>query len=251
MILKYTSSQSDSISDHGHVYDWCQVIHLAMSKHLDDKDVQVSGCCAISALLEYKAEMCRWIGEDAMNGQSQYPIHTLCLGAILMFHKDPDVCTAACEAIYWLAADHERLSTNLMERNCHVAIMYVLTVHLVRPDVVEAGCRAIRGLCIFHEAYKYVVIGDGIQSLITMAMDRYPQNPGIQIEAVSTLACLADIDLVRNQCFIDGIHYKILAILEEFDGNELLQEACLECLSVLSSTGTYTCYLATPVHPVT
>ncbi|XP_021357877.1 uncharacterized protein LOC110453308 [Mizuhopecten yessoensis] len=245
LLLKYNFSQNDEQNslDLGPLYDWCDLVNIAMSKHLDNIDVQICSCRAISALMEYRPEARRWIGLDVVDGQNQLPIHTLCLGAILMFRQKSEVFVAACEAIYWLAADNETLSGQLMERNCHVAIIDGLTVHLSEPWAVEAGCKAIRGLCIFHEAYKHVVIRDGIQALITKAMNKFPENPEIQIEVISMLACLGDVDVVRYQCFIDGIHSKILTNLDSFKDNEILQEASLECLSVLSTVVRYQCFI--------
>ncbi|XP_033759236.1 leucine-rich repeat serine/threonine-protein kinase 2-like isoform X1 [Pecten maximus] len=239
LLLKYNFAQNDEQNslDLGPLYDWCDLISIAMSKHLDNIDVQICGCRTVSALMEYKPEVCHWIGEDIVDGQSQLPIHTLCLGAILMFREESEVFVVACEAIYWLAADNDKLCTQLMERNCHIAIMDGLTIHMSKLSAVGAGCKAVRGLCIFHEAYKHVVIKDGIQALITKAMYKFPGNPEIQIEVISMLACLGDVDFVRYQCFVDGIHSKILTNLDLFKDNEILQEASLECLSVLSAAG--------------
>ncbi|XP_069115691.1 leucine-rich repeat serine/threonine-protein kinase 2-like isoform X2 [Argopecten irradians] len=239
VLLKYNFSQNNiqNFLDPCPLYDLCDVINIAMSKHLDDTDVQICGCRAMTVLIEYKPEVCHWIGEDLVDRQPQLPIHTLCLGAILMFRDKHEVFAAACVAIYWLAADNEKLCTQLMERNCHIAIMDGLTIHMSCPRAVEAGCKALRGLCIFHEAYKSVVIRDGIQELITKAMNKFPSNPEIQIEVISMFACLGDVDVVYYQCFVDGVHTKILKDLDLFRDNEILQEVSLECLSVLSAAG--------------
>ncbi|XP_060085692.1 leucine-rich repeat serine/threonine-protein kinase 2-like [Ylistrum balloti] len=239
VLLKYNISDDDGHDSFnlGPLYDWCELISIAMSKHLDNTDVQICGCHALSALIELKPEACQWIGEDVVDGQSQLPIHTICLGAIMMFGDDHEVFAAACDAIYWLAADNETLCTQLMERNCHLAIIDGLNKHLDKPVAMETGCKAVRGLCIFHEPYKHVVIRDGIQAIITKAMNKFPGNPEIQIEVISMLACLGDVDIVCYQCFVDNVHSKIVTNLDMYKDNGILQEACLECLSVLASRG--------------
>lgn len=37
---------------------------------------------------------------------SRDPLHTLCLGAILMYEMNEDVFVSACKAIYYLTADN-------------------------------------------------------------------------------------------------------------------------------------------------
>jgi hypothetical protein len=36
----------------------------------------------------------------------RYPVHSLCLGALFSYPRDPEIFVAVCEAIFWLAADN-------------------------------------------------------------------------------------------------------------------------------------------------
>ncbi|RUS89132.1 hypothetical protein EGW08_003140, partial [Elysia chlorotica] len=78
-------------------YQWLKVIFLAMSRHIANVQIQISCCKVLVKLLENKPEVFPWIGEDA--NLRQDPIHTLCLGVILMHEKNPELFIAACKAI--------------------------------------------------------------------------------------------------------------------------------------------------------
>lgn len=58
-----------------------------------------------------------------------------------------------CSVVYiqWtkLCYISERLCSNLMDKNVHTVVMDGLKLHINYPKAVEAGLKALRGLCIF------------------------------------------------------------------------------------------------------
>ncbi|KAJ8302247.1 hypothetical protein KUTeg_021234 [Tegillarca granosa] len=141
-----------------------------------------------------------------------------------------------CIVIYRAMFRHieKRICVNLMERNAHMAVIDGLRLHLSDNLSVISACRALRGICIFHEKHKHSVIAEGALSLLTTLLTTYSDKEEVQNEIISTLACLADIDIVRYQCFIENVPSKILNCMRKFSENVILQEACLECLCVMS-----------------
>ncbi|XP_059152219.1 leucine-rich repeat serine/threonine-protein kinase 2-like [Physella acuta] len=212
---------------------WLKVIYLAMSKNRTKSSIQAFGCKALSKLLECKPEVYIWIGESS--DLQQDPIHTLCLGAILMYEKDEDVFASACKSIYYLTADNDGLCRTLMEKNSHIAVIEGLRHHMRSAKAVSAACRAIRGLSIFQNNHKLKMAeydGDLLQ-LLAAIIKNFHSDAEVQSEVISTIACLADIDLVRHQCFVIDIHLHVLKAMDDFPGDEYLQEAAIEALAVL------------------
>ncbi|XP_070193267.1 leucine-rich repeat serine/threonine-protein kinase 2-like isoform X2 [Littorina saxatilis] len=212
---------------------WLKVIYLAMSRQMAREDVQLVACQALTKLLECKPDVYIWIGESPEGKQD--PIHTLCLGAILMYEYNPDLFSAASGAIYYLTADNDTLCQTLMEKNTYIAIVEGLRRHLTNTKAVCAACRALRGLCIFNDQHKEVLArydGD-ILPLLVKVLTTHPSDCNVQSEAISTIACLADIDMIRHQCFVVRVHILILSAMDCFPGDEVLQEASIEALAVL------------------
>ncbi|CAG5133127.1 unnamed protein product, partial [Candidula unifasciata] len=198
---------------------WLKVIYLAMFKHMGRAEIQV---ILVASLV--------WSSPCFVD-----PIHTLCLGAILMHEKDEEVFTSACKAIYYLTADNEGLCKTLMFKNPHIAIIQGLRYHSSRPKAISAACRAIRGLCIFQYDHKNQIAhyDEDLLSLLLDIIRNFPNDPEVQSEIISTVACLADIDLFRHQCFVVNMHLRILEAMECFPGDEFLQEVAVEALAVL------------------
>ncbi|GFR73438.1 leucine-rich repeat serine/threonine-protein kinase 2-like [Elysia marginata] len=212
---------------------WLKVIFLAMSRHIANAKIQISCCKVLTKLLESKPEVYAWIGEDASLRQD--PIHTLCLGVILMHEKDSELFVSACKAIYYLTADNEILCRSLMEKNSHIAIIEGLRHHIKDRKVIISACQAVRGLCIFQNEHKLNIAhydGD-LLNLLVLAINSFVMDSEVQCEIISTMACLADIDLVRHQCFVFSVHLRNLEAMDNFAGDEYLQEAALELLAVL------------------
>ncbi|XP_076111293.1 leucine-rich repeat serine/threonine-protein kinase 2-like isoform X1 [Mytilus galloprovincialis] len=233
-ILSAPDKMSGILSIDEFVTRWCKTVYEAMSRHLEDPSVQAYGCRAVATMIENRHDSVIWIGENSQEKISQEPIHTMCMGALLMHRKDPKVFVAACNTIYWLAADNERLCSNLMDKNVHTVVMDGLKLHINYPKATEAGLKALRGLCIFNDKNKRRLVADErIFNMISKILDKFPQQLSIQLEATSTLACIADIDSVRYQCFLEDIHIKVIQSLERFVDNETIQEVGIECLSVL------------------
>ncbi|XP_041348341.1 leucine-rich repeat serine/threonine-protein kinase 2-like isoform X2 [Gigantopelta aegis] len=221
---------------------WLKVIYTAMHKHMDKPRIQTIACECLSRILVYQSDACRWIGDGA-NPKAD-PLHTVCLGVIIMYRRDPEVFTAAADAIYHLAADNDRLCKNLMEKNAHIALIGGLTYHLKKychapstdifASALAAGCRALRGLIIFHDDHKLSVgEQEEIPKLLSMVLKECPDEETVQCEAISTLACLADIDTIQHLCFIEGVHYHVIEAFTHFPDNAILQEAAIEALAVL------------------
>ncbi|KAK6177346.1 hypothetical protein SNE40_015465 [Patella caerulea] len=212
--------------------NWIRVIYTSMSQHLDSPLVQKSSCMALSKLLCCKPEAYMWIGESTE--LKQYPLHSLCLGTLLMYSKFEELYVAACDCFFYLAADNDALCKNLMEKNSHVAIIEGMKLHLSYPAAQASSCRALRGLCIFHDENKLIVseYDDILQILVTI-LRRYGQNIGVLSEVMSTITCLADIDVIRHQCIVEKVHLHILSILDNFPDDRIIQEAGIEAIAVL------------------
>ncbi|KAK3762803.1 hypothetical protein RRG08_040498 [Elysia crispata] len=222
-----------NIKSEEQTYQWLKVIFLAMSRHIANAQIQISCCKVLVKLLENKPEVFPWIGEDA--NLRQDPIHTLCLGVILMHEKNPELFVAACKAIYYLAADNETLCKSLMEKNSHMAIIEGLRHHNKNRNVIISACQAVRGLSIFQNEHKQKIAhydGD-LLNLLVVTINSFVMDAEVQCEIISTVACLADIDLVRHQCFVFSVHLRVLEAMDNFAGDEYLQEAALELLAVL------------------
>ncbi|XP_052778708.1 LOW QUALITY PROTEIN: leucine-rich repeat serine/threonine-protein kinase 2-like [Mya arenaria] len=209
-----------------------KAVYTAMSIHVDQAHVQVAGCRTLSIVLEYRPSGHMWIGDS--QDQKQDPVHNLVVGALLTYRKEAEVFVAACEAIFWIAADNEPLCTSLMNKNVHVAIIDGLRRHRKLARAVETGCRAIRGLCIFLYDHKVSVVGDGLFSVLTDLQGRYSDDGAVQIEVLSAIACLADVNVVRYQCFIERIPEKIISSMAKFPRESMIQEAGLEAFAVLA-----------------
>ncbi|CAL1534532.1 unnamed protein product [Lymnaea stagnalis] len=212
---------------------WLKVIYLAMSRHMGKILIQAWGCKALCKLLECRPEVYMWIGENSELKQD--PIHTLCLGAILMYGEDEEVFISACKSIYYLTADNDGLCKTLMDKNAHIEIIEGVRKHLAHPKAVSAACRAIRGLCIFQNDHKKKMAEyeRDLLSLLVEIIKTYQSDAEVQSEVISTIVCLADIDMIRHQCFVVNIHVRILEAMDNFPGDEYLQEAAIEALAVL------------------
>ncbi|KAH9504825.1 hypothetical protein Btru_062039 [Bulinus truncatus] len=212
---------------------WLEVIYRAMFKHMEKIEIQLNGCKALSKLLECRPEVYMWIGESPELKQS--PIHTLCLGAILMYAKNEEVFIAACKSIYYLTADNDGLCQSLMAKNSHIAVIEGLVTHFSCPKAIISGCRAIRGLAIFQNYHKFKIAHYecDILSILGVIVKKFNSNVAVQSEVISTIACLADIDMIRLQCFVMKLHIHILEAMDNFPGDEYLQEAAIEALAVL------------------
>ncbi|XP_046544491.1 leucine-rich repeat serine/threonine-protein kinase 2-like [Haliotis rubra] len=213
-------------------FQWLKVIYMAMSKLMDCPAVQEAGCLALCELLACKSEAYMWIGESSELKQD--PLHTLCLGAMLMGRRELAVFTAACNAFYHLTADNDGLCKCLMEKNAHIAVLEGVAAHVTDAAAMAAACRALRGLSIFHDEHKQAVSEqDKTLIYLTEILRTFQNDTNVQSEAISTVACLADVDVFRHLCFVKKIHKKILVAMEVFPDNEILQEAGIEALAVL------------------
>ncbi|ESO88803.1 hypothetical protein LOTGIDRAFT_165219 [Lottia gigantea] len=212
--------------------EWTKVIYSSMSQQMDNAYIQELCCKALSELLCCKPEAYMWIGDSAELRQD--PLHTLCLGALLMHRKIQSVFTSACECFFYLTADNDWLCKNMMEKNSHVAIIEGIKQHIDTAKAVAAGCKAIRGLCIFHDENKLIVSEyDDILMLLVKILRMYNQDIGVLCEAISTIACLADNDVIRHQCLVENVHGYLLVILDEFTEDVIIQEAVIETLAVI------------------
>ncbi|KAK3610610.1 hypothetical protein CHS0354_009068 [Potamilus streckersoni] len=213
-------------------YNFLNIINAAMSNNREQKDIVILGCDVASKILEVHPMAHIWIG-DATD-EKQVQIHVLCLGAMLMYLKSPEVFSATCEAIYWLAADNDRLCKSIMGRNIHIAVLTGMRQHRKVSTAVESGCRVLRGLCIFNETHKLAVLKDQALSLLINFLSAYENDAFVQVEVISAIACLADVAHARNQCLIENAHMKIIKSMTRFQDNQMLQEAGLEALAILA-----------------
>ncbi|KAL4226999.1 Leucine-rich repeat serine/threonine-protein kinase 2 [Mactra antiquata] len=207
-------------------------VYTAMFTQIDQAAVQIAGCRTLIVLLEHRPEAHKWIGENV--DEKQDAVHTLCVGAMLTHRKDYEVFVAACEAIFWIAADNERLCTSLMYKNVHIAITNGLKRHHNKPLAVETGCRALRGLCIFLHTHKEAIVRDEMFPFLLQLQQDYTDNIAVQIEVLSTIACLADVDIIRHQCFVEKIPAKIIECMRKFVDEPMMQETGLEAFAVLA-----------------
>ncbi|XP_025107353.1 leucine-rich repeat serine/threonine-protein kinase 2-like isoform X2 [Pomacea canaliculata] len=231
---KLLQSREDSgLSEDDPGYHWLKVIFTSMGRHMVHADVQEAACRALTKLMECKPDVYMKIGDSAE--ERQFPVHTMCLGALLMYDHHCGVFTAACNAIYYLTADNDGLCRCLMEKNSYIAILQGIKLHMGEEKAVIAGCRAIRGLCIFHDEHKEKVMTyeEDVLQLLLRVMDTYHSQPAVQSEAISIIACLADLDIVRHQCFVVRIHDRIISAIDSFPGDQVLQETAIEALAVL------------------
>ncbi|KAL3853636.1 hypothetical protein ACJMK2_017166 [Sinanodonta woodiana] len=207
------------------------IIDSAMYNNREQTDILILGCEVTSKILEIYPMAHIWIG-DATD-EKQVQIHILCLGAMLMYLKSPDVFSATCETIYWLAADNDRLCKSIMARNIHLAVLTGLRLHRMVSSAVESGCRVLRGLCIFNETHKLAVIKDQALTLLIKFLATFENDATVQVEVISAIACLADVAIACNQCLIENVHKKIIKSMTQFQDNQMLQEAGLEALAIL------------------
>nr|XP_022298273.1 leucine-rich repeat serine/threonine-protein kinase 2-like isoform X2 [Crassostrea virginica] len=214
---------------------WCEIILTAMRKLMDYKNIQILSCKAIAELLKACQSASSEIGENVINNIPQYPLHSMCVGNILMYKTDVDVFTVACEALYWLAADNEQICENLMEKNAHLIVLDGVRRHSAYAVAVECGLRGLRAMIIFHNANKLKLIVEGVQETLTKALIKHAHLDCVIIECISTVACLAEAEIFCNQCLVERLHVRILTALQKSPDNELMQEAGLECLCVLSA----------------
>ncbi|XP_055999651.1 leucine-rich repeat serine/threonine-protein kinase 2-like isoform X2 [Ostrea edulis] len=214
---------------------WCELIFSAMLKLMDKRSIQILGCKAITELLKVCPRAHSQIGENIVNNIKQSPLHSICVGSILKYRRSNDVFACACEALYWLAADNEQICENLIEKNAHLVVLDGIKRHFTWARAVECGLRGLRAMIIFHNANKLKIIVEEIQRKLTQAFIMHAHLDSVIIECISTVACLAEVEIFCNQCLVEKLHVRILAALEKSIGNELMQEAGLECLCVLSA----------------
>ncbi|XP_064633559.1 leucine-rich repeat serine/threonine-protein kinase 2-like isoform X2 [Lineus longissimus] len=217
-------------------WQWLKQVFQALSQHREDPDVQTAALDVLCKLLEFKPHLQCQIGDASEDKQE--PIHTLCLGAILIHgNKQTGVFTAACSAIYWIAAANERLQGLLMEKNTHLGIYECMPHHMNNPRALEAACKAIRGFCIFNPETKSAVFSDDRSfNLLVQALTAfYQKHLDLQIEAISVLACLADLEIARHLCIVARVHRKILKSMLLHVDSEILQECALEALAILAA----------------
>lgn len=129
---------------------WCEILFNAMRKLMNHKKVQILSCKAVVELLKVCPRAHSEIGENIINNKPQSPLHSMCVGNILMYKTDTEVFACACEALYWLAADNERICENLMEKNAHIVVLDGIRRHFVYGSVVECGLRGLRAMIIFQ-----------------------------------------------------------------------------------------------------
>lgn len=214
---------------------WCEILFNAMRKLMNHKKVQILSCKAVVELLKVCPKAHSEIGENIINNKPQSPLHSMCVGNILMYKTDMEVFACACEALYWLAADNEPICENLMEKNAHLVVLDGIRRHFEYSRVVEYGLQGLRAMIIFHNANKRKLVLEDIQSTLTKAFIQHAHLDNVVMECVSTIACLAEVDIFCNQCLVERLHVRILGALNRSLSNVLIQEAGLECLCVLSA----------------
>ncbi|CAH1784292.1 unnamed protein product [Owenia fusiformis] len=210
---------------------WLNQIFVAMTKDRETPGLQVAACKVLKRLLEIRPHLQGQIGENTELKQD--PLHTLCLGALLIHGRNIDVFTAACDALYWLSADNERLQGLLMQKNTHLAILEGMRLHRNSAVAQCCGCRATRGLTIFLHPVKEKIVQSGALWDMIYALTSFPQDVNVQQEAIGAIACLCDVEIVRHQCIVEQVHQKILSAMRIHASSELLQEFALEALTVL------------------
>ncbi|XP_013412529.1 leucine-rich repeat serine/threonine-protein kinase 2-like [Lingula anatina] len=212
---------------------WLKQVYIAMREHFGEPSVQEVACQLLSQLLEHCPDLIDKIGEDSEKNQD--PIHAHCLGVILMHGRDADVFIAACNAIYWLAADNTRLRTFLTDRNAYIAILHGMKLHKKLPKAQEYACKAIRGLCIFSEDNKKLMMHQGTLNYLIRALTIFPTEVGVQIEATAAIACLADVEIMRNEQVLKKVHRRVLSAMKTHRTSDNLQEVGMEALSIFAA----------------
>ncbi|PAA77610.1 hypothetical protein BOX15_Mlig015348g2 [Macrostomum lignano] len=263
--------------------DWLRAMQLGFLHYAHEEEITQAICRALAKLLRWRPELVAHVGDEP----NQFPIHThIRLQFANKDHK-PRLMAAVLDAVFWLAVQNQRLQTLLAtqslggggidqrpttEDSTPMLIVSCLTVHADSEEIYYYGFRALRALCVFSKERKLTVYllscmaedRWNILDLIGRSFHRFRANCLVLTEAVTLLACLADVDLIRHQCLIPkpsslhsassptarsqyhhhqaqlqpALHKELLELLRDCQGSsrEFL-EAGLECLCVLAAAG--------------
>ncbi|XP_071805537.1 leucine-rich repeat serine/threonine-protein kinase 2-like isoform X2 [Asterias amurensis] len=224
VIFRSGSTSMEPVED-----DWLPDIFMGLTLHLDNKECQEAGCNAIHELVERRPHMLKGI-------ENNISLENAVLASLRVYgESDVSVFIASCAAIHSLVVNSELMQESFMMKGTYMDIQSGMTTHQLYDKAQAIACKALMGLCLFSPEDKEALALAGVQAEIFNSLKLYPEKLDVLESAIGAIACLADVDIVRYQCMVEGIHELILQGMINNPDESRIQELALEAMAVLST----------------
>ncbi|XP_022097759.1 leucine-rich repeat serine/threonine-protein kinase 2-like isoform X2 [Acanthaster planci] len=208
--------------------NWLPDVFMGLTLHLDNVDCQEAGCSALSKLIEKRPQV--------LKGIESISIENAVLASLRVHgQREVGIFIASCASVYSLVITSERMRESFMEKGTYMDIQAGMNTHKQSVKAQAVACKACMGLCLFSPEDKEALALVGVQVEIFNALKMYPDRLDVLEAAIGAIACLADVDIVRYQCMVEGIHELILQSMVSHPDNRSIQELALEAMAVLST----------------
>lgn len=228
---------------------WREACYTAFERHAEDVKVQEAACWALNSLLLH----CNTSNHVELEGRP--PLHTLIMAAMLLHSSSVKVFQAASSTLRTLIQRHCRIRSPLLSNGIHFNIVELMRKHPNSSAVCESACKLIHTL--FQGARASLDDGFLILSQILIALKTHTFLPEVQLEGLRASLVLlnpdrslrehgvsvADPDMVdvslqvlKNQCVLEGAHTVYLQALNRFISSESIQECGLCVLAALADS---------------
>ncbi|XP_038069543.1 leucine-rich repeat serine/threonine-protein kinase 2-like isoform X2 [Patiria miniata] len=207
--------------------NWLPDVFLGLTRHLDSGECQEAGCSTLNKLIEKRPHVLKGVENGIENA----------VLASLRVHgyREAGVFISSCASVYSMVINSERMRESFMEKGTYMDIQAGMNTHRLNDRAQAVACKALMGLCLFSPEDKETLALVGVQVEIFNALKHYPDKLDVLEAAIGAIACLADVDIVRYQCMVEGIHELILQSMVSHPNNSSIQELALEAMAVLST----------------
>ncbi|XP_063952426.1 leucine-rich repeat serine/threonine-protein kinase 2-like isoform X4 [Lytechinus pictus] len=221
--------------------NWMNETFMALTKHQDSPPCLENALRALTTLVSYRPGM---LVEMITEESASMAVDSAVLMSLRLHSKNSKIIfEMACDAIQALAENSDTMQRSLVEKGVLIDIKSGMLTYSRSHECQAAASRAIRGLCLIvedrddsiHVENKQAVTEAGIHTLLFDAIRGCSDNADVLLDIVNTITCLADMDVVKHQCMVEGIHEVILEGMEQYQDDPNIQELFLETMVVLSS----------------
>ncbi|PIK33841.1 hypothetical protein BSL78_29336, partial [Apostichopus japonicus] len=211
---------------------WLEESFIAMTYFPGSIPCQVLACKVLCHLLESQPNILDALGED---GSPSLAIDNAVLTGLRLYgDTELSVFVASARTIYHLAVNSKILQDHLVSKGAHLDIKEGMNIFWNNSDAQGAACQAITGLCHASFPNKSKFAQMELHIRIFASLKKFSTVRPFLDEAVHCITCLADVDVVRNQCMVEGIHEVFMQAMVDSQEDSTFQELSLEAMSVLS-----------------
>uniref|UniRef100_H3AV73 non-specific serine/threonine protein kinase n=1 Tax=Latimeria chalumnae TaxID=7897 RepID=H3AV73_LATCH len=227
---------------------WLEASCKALELHRVNVDVQEAACWALNNLLIYQHDLPEKIGDE----DKEDLVHRHVMTAMLLHSSSKEVFQAAASALATLSEQSVVIRKLLLAKGIHINTLDIMKKHLNSSDVAESACKLLNRL--FQGSILNLDVMTLALSGIISAMRKHESVSSVQLEALRVILhfthtgltrnTLNDVQnmiflqIIKNQCLLEGAHVLVLEALNKFIGNPAIQKCGLKILhSVAECSG--------------